>query len=130
MNPCRNLACEEPADPTCPEDLCTHCWLDQFLELSPGSNEWTDYVIDASGVPVENSRKHSHYHKDVSHLQSIDVYRILELYQVTDHCIGHALKKLLCAGIRGAKDSTKDIQEAIDSLLRWQEMRREDGLDA
>ncbi len=71
--------------------------------------------------------KHPHYHKDVRHLETIDVYRVLALFNVTDPCIQHAVKKLLVAGGRGAgKDVSKDIQEAIDSLQRWQEMRQED----
>jgi hypothetical protein len=71
--------------------------------------------------------KHPHYHKDVRGLDTIDVYRVLYLFNVTDPCIQHAVKKLLVAGGRGAgKDINKDIQEAIDSLNRWQEMRRED----
>ena len=72
--------------------------------------------------------KHSHYHKDVSHLDSIDVYRVLSLFGVADPCLQHAIKKLLVAGGRGAKDDSKDVQEAIDSLNRWQNMRAEDAL--
>jgi hypothetical protein len=79
----------------------------------------------------ENCRaiqRHSHYHKDVRHLDSIDVYRVCTLFNVTDPCIAHALKKLLVAGGRGAgKDITQDVQEAIDSLTRWQAMRAEDA---
>lgn len=72
-------------------------------------------------------QKHSHYKKDVRHLAMIDVYRVLDLFNVTDPCIQHAVKKLLVAGGRGAgKSIDKDIQEAIDSLARWQEMRKED----
>lgn len=72
--------------------------------------------------------KHSHYYKDVSHLETIDVYRVLQLFNVTDPCLQHAIKKLLVAGGRGAgKDVSRDIQEAIDSLLRVQEMEREDS---
>ena len=70
---------------------------------------------------------HSHYFKDVSKLQSIDVYRVLELFEVIDPAMQHAVKKLLCAGGRGYKDRAKDVQEAIDSLNRWQEMRKEDA---
>lgn len=76
--------------------------------------------------PVSPFDKHRHYFKDTSHLQSIDVYRVISLFGVTDPCIGHALKKLLVAGGRGAgKGVGTDIQEAIDSLLRYQEMQRE-----
>lgn len=71
--------------------------------------------------------KHPHYFKGVRHLETIDVYRVLALFNVTDPCIQHAVKKLLVAGGRGAgKDINKDIQEAIDSLNRFQEMRQED----
>jgi hypothetical protein len=74
-------------------------------------------------------RRHNHYFKDVSHLTEVDVYRVLALFSVTDPCIQHAVKKMLVAGGRGAgKDITRDVQEAIDSLQRWKEMRQEDGL--
>lgn len=69
---------------------------------------------------------HDHYKKDVSHLQMIDVYRVVELFKVPAGPIDHAVKKLLCAGGRGHKDLDRDIQDVIDSLQRWQEMRAED----
>jgi hypothetical protein len=72
--------------------------------------------------------KHSHYFKNVRHLDGIDVYRVLELFNVTDPCLQHAIKKLLCAGKRGAKDEERDVEEAIDTLGRWQDMCREDEL--
>ena len=70
--------------------------------------------------------KHGHYFKTVAHLSEIDVYRVLALWGVSDPCLQHALKKLLCAGQRGAKTAAKDVQEAIDSCERWKEMRTED----
>ena len=74
------------------------------------------------------SNKHSHYFKNVRHLDGIDVYRVLELFNVTDPCLQHAIKKLLCAGGRGAKDMEQDVQEAMDTLERYQDMCREDEL--
>lgn len=90
-----------------------------------------EFFIDESEIVNEemkslNSEKHSHYFKDVSNLLEIDVYRVLKLFDVTDPCIQHAVKKLLCAGGRGVKDVDKDVHEAIDSLLRYEEMRKED----
>lgn len=70
--------------------------------------------------------KHSHYFKDVSSLTHIDVYRVLQLFGVTDPCLQHAAKKLLVAGGRGAKDIEQDVQEAIDTLTRWKDMRIEE----
>ena len=72
--------------------------------------------------------KHNHYYKDVRHLDGIDVYRVLELFNVTDPCLQHAIKKLLCAGKRGAKDEERDVEEAIDTLGRYQDMKVEEEL--
>ena len=93
--------------------------LIELLEDSPAT------AGDEREATVQDHRKHSHYFKDVSKLQHIDVYRVLSLFNVTDQAIGHALKKLLVAGGRGVKDIDKDVQEAIDTLTRWQEMRAE-----
>lgn len=71
--------------------------------------------------------KHPHYKKPVAGLQFVDVYRVLALFGVTDPCLQHAVKKLLVAGGRGAKDIGQDVQEAVDTLQRWQEMRAEDA---
>lgn len=68
-----------------------------------------------------------HYFKDVSNLATVDVYRVLLLFGVTDPCLQHAIKKLLVAGGRGAKSADKDVGEAIATLQRWVEMREEDA---
>jgi hypothetical protein len=70
-----------------------------------------------------------HYYKDVENLKQIDVYRVIELFNVPAGAIDHAVKKLLCAGNRGTKDQVKDIEEAVKSLNRWLEMRREDATE-
>lgn len=73
------------------------------------------------------SQKHPHYHKDVASFKTIDVYRVLGLFGVTDPCIQHAIKKLLVAGGRGAgKDIFRDVREAMDSLERYMEIQMED----
>jgi hypothetical protein len=72
--------------------------------------------------------KHNHYFKKTVHLDAVDVYRVLELFNVTNPCLQHAVKKLLCAGGRGAKDMEQDVQEAMDTLERYQDMCREDEL--
>jgi hypothetical protein len=76
---------------------------------------------------VNRGKKHPHYYKDVSHLSYIDVYRVIDLFGVSNPCIQHAIKKLLVSGGRGGgKDITKDWQEAIDSISRALEMKKED----
>lgn len=46
----------------------------------------------------------------------VDVYRTLSAFNVTDPACQHAIKKLLCMGLRGHKDLTTDLDDAIDSL--------------
>lgn len=73
-------------------------------------------------------RKHAHYFRSVAHLGEIDIYRLLDLFGVTDQALGHAIKKLVAPGGRGAgKDFRKDVQEAIDTLQRRLEMLDEDA---
>ncbi|WVH13936.1 hypothetical protein CASP1_00013 [Alcaligenes phage CASP1] len=89
------------------------------------NDEWKTAIMKRT--EATSTGKHSHYFKDVSNLNKIDVYRVLDLYEVTDPCIQHAVKKLLVAGKRGAKDQAKDIQEAIDTLTRWKDMQGENN---
>lgn len=71
--------------------------------------------------------KHSHYHKNVSDYQTIDVYAVCKIFNVQDSsgCLQHAIKKLLVTGQRGHKDRKTDIQNAIDTLNRLLELERE-----
>ncbi len=49
------------------------------------------------------------------------------MWNITDPCIQHAMKKLFVAGGRGGgKDISKDIRESIESLERWEAMRAEE----
>ena len=94
---------------------------DEYVELEA----W----LSANIVVTAPARKHSHYYKDVSHLKDIDVYRVLKLFNVTDPCVQHAVKKLLAAGGRGAgKDIERDLREAVDSINRALQMIAEDDV--
>lgn len=66
------------------------------------------------------------YARDVSHIKTLDPYRLQELYKMHP-CAEHVVKKLLVAGEReGGKDLDHDISDCIRTLKRWQEMRKED----
>ena len=49
---------------------------------------------------------------------TIDVYDVLNAYEVDSHAVGHAIKKLLMAGQRGHKDRLQDLREAIQAIER------------
>jgi len=58
----------------------------------------------------------------------IDPYRVILEYKIAHPAQQHATKKLLRAG-RSHKTLDEDIQEVIDTCVRWQEMRKEDAED-
>ena len=70
--------------------------------------------------------KHGHYKRDVSQLKTLDVYRLLDLFNVTCPVAQHVIKKALVAGKRGHKDTVRDWQDIQDSAMRKLEMIAED----
>jgi hypothetical protein len=68
---------------------------------------------------MSNDKTYPHYFKQLPEgTTHVDIYMVLSLYKVTDAAVAHAVKKLLCAGQRGAKDQVKDLTEARDSINR------------
>ena len=55
----------------------------------------------------------------------VDVYRVLDAFDVTCPATAHAIKKLLCAGIRGHKDMEQDLSEAAQSIEEARAMARQ-----
>jgi hypothetical protein len=134
---------------------CGRFWAGDGLYISPGQRRLEDEAgpcirredCDRNAAPPEparlpesafaasvdrqlDKRKHAHYFNPTP-FEAVDIYRVLLLFGVTDPCLQHAAKKLLVAGGRGGgKDIGCDIQEAIDTLLRWQEMRAEEAYAA
>jgi len=49
---------------------------------------------------------------------TVDVYSVLVAFNVTCPATAHAIKKLLCAGIRGKGDKQQDLKEAIIAIER------------
>ena len=94
------------------EEYCFSKELDKILNGA--------FVMDNKSDGVE--RKHSHYFKDVRHLDYLDVYELNKLFPIDDDtdCILHARKKLLvCGGRGGSKDMITDITDARDTLNRY-----------
>lgn len=46
----------------------------------------------------------------------VDAYRVSDAFPTGSSPIDHAVKKMLCAGLRGHKDKLTDIDNAIESL--------------
>lgn len=60
------------------------------------------------------------YNRDIVGLDgtktTVDVYRVLDAFKTESAAIDHAVKKLLCAGIRHQKGRKQDLEEAIKSI--------------
>lgn len=62
----------------------------------------------------------SKYLRQMLHLVDgrADVYAVLIAFNVTCPARQHAIKKLLCSGIRGKGDCLQDLREARDAIDR------------
>lgn len=47
-----------------------------------------------------------------------DIYSVIETFQVKCPARQHAIKKILCSGIRGKGDELQDLREARDAIDR------------
>tara|TARA_R110000744_G_C19363554_1_gene561649 strand:- start:1507 stop:1746 length:240 start_codon:yes stop_codon:yes gene_type:complete len=54
----------------------------------------------------------------------VDVYDVLQAFNVTCPAMAHGVKKCLAPGQRGVKDSIQDKNEAISSINRSIEMEQ------
>lgn len=102
------------------------------LSLSTPQPDYPDYpkalMVETETEP-EVKRSGSKYHRIIQGFGgdkvTVDVYRVIDAFAVTDPGIQHALKKLLCAGIRGKGDCQQDLSEAIDAVQATLDKLRE-----
>lgn len=57
----------------------------------------------------------------------VDVYAVLEAFNVTCPALQHLLKKALCAGIRGKGSKVEDIEGILDAAWRARELEKQRG---
>lgn len=57
----------------------------------------------------------SKYHRTIKGV-SLDVYDVLQAWNVSNPATQHAVKKLLMPGARGHKDTLQDLAEARQSI--------------
>ena len=59
----------------------------------------------------------SKYHR-ICNKNVIDIYDVMDMYDVASQPVGHAIKKLLMSGQRGYKDKVQDLEEALQAIQR------------
>ena len=82
-----------------------------------------DVTVEEFEAPVSNNK----YERELTDRQgnsaTIDVYDVLQAFNVTCPATQHAVKKLLCTGVRGHKDGDTDLLEAREAITRAIELR-------
>jgi hypothetical protein len=74
--------------------------------------------------PQADIHSGSKYLRDVQLVGGkIDVYAVLVAFGVSCPARQHAIKKLLCAGLRGKGDELQDLRESIDAVRRAIEIK-------
>ena len=56
--------------------------------------------------------------KNGEQLHNVDVYDVIDAFNVKCPALQHLIKKALCVGIRGHKDEGQDLQDIADSANR------------
>ena len=54
----------------------------------------------------------------------VDVYRVLDAFDVSCPCLQHLIKKALCSGLRGHKSTEQDLIDIVDSANKALELYR------
>lgn len=104
-------------------DSGERCVLSPTLsDLSDGDRRVGDYYAYIV-LPYENPAKPGDkYNREIIGLDgtktTVDVYRVITAFGITDPATQHAVKKLFCAGLRGAKGKLQDLEEAQYSLTQ------------
>ncbi len=93
--------CEKGTNPNC---SCEGCRPDLYLVTG--------------GAPGPRNK----YQREIKPGVWVDVYDVLQAFNVTCPAMAHGIKKCLAPGQRGVKDSVQDKNEAIASIKRSIEM--------
>ncbi len=87
-------------------------WKEGEKRMDPIGQNGNDGHYDE----LENNK--SKYHREIKKGVMVDVYDVLNAFEVVNPAMQHALKKMLAPGKRGAKDTIQDMKEAIQSIER------------
>jgi len=97
-------------------------------KLFNGENMSLNMPTECANMPQANKKEFnksgSKYLREILLIDEkyVDVYAVLDAFNVISPPIQHAIKKLLCAGIRGKGDEIQDLNEAKDAISRAIEM--------
>ena len=94
-----------------------HQWLPITLPIKKETTITNDHGLTKYDRPIKGAKD-----------GTIDVYAVIETFDVQCPARQHAIKKLLCSGIRGKGNAIQDLKEtkvAIDRAIKLQEEREQ-----
>jgi hypothetical protein len=99
---------------------------DNLYALRDAAVEVTNKVKEELGR-VEEIEKVNKYDRTIQDKYddfqcTVDVYSVLEAFNVANSALQHLIKKALCVGIRGHKDTKEDLEDIIASAIRAYEL--------
>jgi hypothetical protein len=115
---CDNLTTER--------DRAIHFKKEAEKELNKLKHTYDQLLLEcdkAAYTPIKqvtvpsNQPLYPHYYRTLPAATHVDIDWILHAWDI-GHTVGHAVKKLLCAGQRGVKDKLQDLKEARNSINR------------
>jgi hypothetical protein len=98
------------------EEIKADCLSSSFHwgESKEGFKFWNDWDYKEYEPELTKKNKYEVNCKEIT----IDVYDVLNSFNVQNPAIQHAIKKLLKGGERGVKNKVQDYTEAIESINR------------
>ena len=100
---------------------------EQPPDLLDELRQWCESAKTPEQPPTPTPDRGNKYHRTITQTLpgdthglsvTVDVYDVLKAFGVTCPAAQHAVKKLLCAGLRGQKSAEQDIEEAASSCRR------------
>lgn len=86
--------------------------------------EYYESIYKSEELPTTNNKYMRYIVKDGVQV-GVDVYDVLQAFEVTDPCLQHLIKKALCAGLRGHKDRKQDLLDILASSKRAIELHED-----
>ena len=94
--------------------------IKEAIDLIRGIHTMNTDIKPPESITVKG-KKLNKYQREIKGAV-LDIYDILDAYDVRNPAIAHAIKKLLMNGNRGHKPMLQDYREAIDSIRRGIEL--------
>lgn len=106
-------------------------YLRQKVEAGECPSTFDTWLRTVTKIRPALADQYPHYYKELpSKTSHLDVYRVLDAFEVKRSTVQHAIKKLLVTGERGVKTELEDLIEARNSLDRAIEMIAEEQEDS